>query len=323
MALSEWVDSLPEPWAMVLRFLPITGAFFLGLIVVLLWKRKALPADSKGAEKQPASWQKELKDSLAKNNRLKGQLASSGREMKLKDQELEGLRTQLAATTAIGTAGAKTIPVDAVPKDGSGIEPREELQDFAAASEKLAKAAVQFRQKIRAEAEKEGLGAGGLGKQSEAPPDWDELLLFRSNDPSIWNQSVDGGEDHLSRSLTQVPANTAFLRLRRVDTGEGIVIPIETRGLTGEGGAHSSGFNGTLEEFYGARHLGIFHEGLPQEVETRFAFGGWGFGHRVNGEATQAVGWAGQEISGDTVIEITVFPRLPEIPPGDRLLRES
>lgn len=318
--MSEWVDSLPEPWAMGLRLLPITGAFFLGLILALLWRRNSLPEDSEDGEERSASLQKELEVSREENSSLKELIASSGQEMKWKDQELEGLRTQLEAAEALDTGVAETVPVKVAPRDGPEIEPREELQDFAAASEKLAKAAVQFRQKIRAEAEREGLGAGGQGKQSEAPPDWDELLLFRSNDPSIWNQSVDGGEDHLARSLAEVPANAAFLRLRRVDTGEGVVIPIEGRRLTGEGGGHSSGFNGSMEEFYGARHLGIFDEGLPQEVETRFAYGGWGFGHRLNGEATQAVGWAGLEISGDTVIEITVFPRLPEIPPGDRLL---
>lgn len=318
MALSEWVDSQPEPWAMVLRFLPITGAFFLGLILVLLWKRKALPVSSVDSAEKLSLLQEELRASLGKNNSLKEQISSAGRELELKDQDLEGLRAQVAQTGEVTTATVgKTLP-KVVPRGGTGIEPKEELQDFAAASEKLAKAAAQFRQKIRAEADREE--AGTDDKQAAAPPAWEEFTLFRSNDPSIWNQSVDGGENHQAVSLLQMPGNASFLRLRRVDTGEGIIVPIKVCDLTGEGAGHSGGFNGSKEEFYGARHLGIYQEGLPQEVETRFAFGGWGFGHRVNGETTQAQGWAGKEISSDTVMEITVFPRLPEMLSGDRLL---
>lgn len=320
MALSEWVDSLPEPWSMALRFLPITGAFLLGLILVLLWQRKPLSMSPGDSTEKLSSLQNELRASLEKNKSQQEQIASAGRALKIKEQELDELRSQLSAAREAVNAAVEEAPPKVLRTIDTGVEPREDLQDFAAASEKLVKAAAQFRQKIRAEAKKEGAGTGENGKQSEIPPDWEELVLFRSNDPSIWNQAVDEGGDRHAVSLAQVPENAAFLRLRRLDTGEGVVVPVGVRDLTQDGGGRSTGFNGSKEEFYGARHLGVYQEGLPQEVETRFAYGGWGFGHRANGGTTQALGWDGHEISNDTVIEITVFPRMPEMPTKDRLL---
>ena len=196
------------------------------------------------------------------------------------------------------------------------VEPREDLQEFAAASEKLAQAATKFREKTRSEE---------VVKQDrpETPIEWDEVLVFRSSDPSIWNVSVNDGEDHCAIPLSEIPDNAAWLRLRRLDTGEGVVISVQTRDLTQDGGDRSSGFNGSNEEFYGARHLGIYGEDLPQEVETRFAYGGWGFGHRVSGETAQACAWAGHEINGGIVMEITVFPRMPEISASDQFIESS
>ena len=80
------------------------------------------------------------------------------------------------------------------------------------------------------------------------------------------------------------------------------------------------GFNGTNEQFYGAHHLGIFDESLPQDVETRFTYGGWGFGHSVMGSESQASGWEGKRIDGDTVFEIAVFRRMPILGANDRML---
>lgn len=319
MALSEWVDSQPEPWSMALRFLPITGAFLLGLILVLLWKRKPLSMSPGDSTEKLSSLQNELRASLGKNKGQQEQIASAGRALKIKERELDKLRSQLSAAGRADKVAVGKIPAKAVPVIGTEIEPREDLQDFAAASEKLVKAASRFREKIKAEADGKRAQAIGSG-QSESPPDWEELVLFRSNDPSIWNQAVDEGENRRAVSLAQVPDNAAFLRLRRLDTGEGVVVPVGVRDLTQDGGGRGTGFNGSKEEFYGARHLGVYHEGLPQEVETRFAYGGWGFGHRADGEPSQALGWAGHEISNGTVMEITVFPRMPEMPPGDRLL---
>ncbi len=85
------------------------------------------------------------------------------------------------------------------------------------------------------------------------------------------------------------------------------------------------GFNGTNELFYGARHLGLFSETCPNEVETRFTYGGWGFGHRAHEiapevEQLQAAGWEGREIPADTVFEIVIHEELPSLGQRDRIL---
>ncbi|MCB1232926.1 MAG: hypothetical protein KDN19_21965, partial [Verrucomicrobiae bacterium] len=146
------------------------------------------------------------------------------------------------------------------------------------------------------------------------------LLLFRANDPTLWGTEVFSGANRRARSLEFLPEGLAYLRLRRVDTGEGIVVPIRNEALTDDADGHPRGFNGTNELFYGAHHLGIFDETLPQDVETRFTYGGWGFGHSVLGPEQQACGWEGRPIAPDTVFEITVFRRMPVLDENDRLL---
>src|SRR5690606_29389395 len=104
-----------------------------------------------------------------------------------------------------------------------------------------------------------------------------------------------------------------------------VLAPIRTASLRNGQSADSFGFNGTNELFYGARHLGLFSEACPNEVETRFTYGGWGFGHRAHGiapevEQLQAAGWEGREIPSDTVFEIAIHEELPSLHEEDRLL---
>ena len=146
------------------------------------------------------------------------------------------------------------------------------------------------------------------------------LILFRANDPTMWGTDQFVGANRRSRSLDRLPDGIAYLRLRRVDNGEGIVIPITRDQLTDDGDGDSRGFNGTNEFFYGAHHLGLFDESLPQDVETRFTYGGWGFGHSALGPEQQSCGWDGRAISPDTVFEIAVFRRMPVLGERDRIL---
>lgn len=146
------------------------------------------------------------------------------------------------------------------------------------------------------------------------------LILFRSNDPSLWNTDTFLGANRRSRSLEVLPEGLSFLRLRRIDTGEGVVLPISNESLLDDADGQPRGFNGTNESFYGAHHLGVFDESLPQEVETRFTYGGWGFGHSVMGTEEQASGWEGRRIPSDTVFEIAVFRRMPVLGERDRMI---
>ena len=75
--------------------------------------------------------------------------------------------------------------------------------------------------------------------------------------------------------------------------------------LFSNGDQNENGWNGSSEVFFGGRHIGAFGQHLPQEVETKFSQGGWGFGHRYDHNDRQEWGWAGRVIE-PTSFEISV-----------------
>ncbi len=351
MALSQWVDAQSEPWAAILRGLPISVAFLLGLLLVLLWKKnknnqpvvnsktssaaQAVPAPSEAEEKLPLL-QNELKATLQKNQLQKEHIESAKRALEVKDQQLGELKKQLSAAE---THAAKAVD------EKTPVLHNEEISQGAADLEPppspLAQAEVDFHHSSQNDVaessspqdqdQEKMMTVIPQGVDTRLPLIWDEVLVFRSHDASIWDQSVNESENHRAVLLKELPRDVAFLRLRRLDSGEGIVIPIQFNEVSEDGDERAVGFNGSNEEFYGARHLGIYSESLPQEVEVRFAFGGWGFGHGtrieekadsdpLNNQTTQACAWAGKKIASDTVMEITVFPRLPDLANSDQLI---
>lgn len=355
MVLSEWADAQPEPWATAIRLFPISAAFLLGLSLVLLWKRKSSggravesqtdpetssiqsESESKSVvEKEVPLLQDQLKTTLREGQRVQAQLAATKNALDEKEGELEKLRSRLekaeakAKAKSISTSGDEPV-IRKSPASSTKLLLGEDLQASAAAAEKLTQAAVDFRSNSRP-----GVSVAGRHKPSqenleaEIPGSWDELLLFRSTDPSIWNRTLNESETHRALSLEEVPSDAVFLRLRRLDNGEGVVIPIQCKDLTQDGVEQITGFNGSNEEFYGARHLGVYCESLPQEVEIRFAFGGWGFGHvpdnhdsDTNNKTAQACAWAGLKIDGEILFEITVFPSQPDLTANDQLIGPS
>lgn len=151
------------------------------------------------------------------------------------------------------------------------------------------------------------------------------LVLFCSNDVELWGRTVYRGARCRARAIAEFPDWARWISIRRLDTNERVFAPIRTASLRNGQGADPFGFNGTNELFYGARHLGLFSETCPNEVETRFTYGGWGFGHRANEiapevEQLQAAGWEGREIPADTVFEIVVHEELPSLGKRDRIL---
>ncbi|MEC5127273.1 hypothetical protein VSU19_10970 [Verrucomicrobiales bacterium BCK34] len=154
------------------------------------------------------------------------------------------------------------------------------------------------------------------------------LVLFRSNDVGIWGKTIYRGTNHRARSLESIPDWNGWISMERLDTGERVFVRLDGDDLDDLDRSTSIGFNASNELFYGARHLGVFSEACPNEVETRFTYGGWGFGHRVSpggnsAESLQAVGWEGKEIPSDTIFEICLHRELPEQRPQDRVLGES
>lgn len=151
------------------------------------------------------------------------------------------------------------------------------------------------------------------------------MILFRSNDVGLWGKEVYRGANFRARAVGEIPEWANWISIRRLDTGESVYAPIKTFSLSNPDLTVSGGFNGSNELFYGARHLGMFSDSVPNDVETRFTYGGWGFGHRVSesdshSDSFQASGWAGKEISSDTVFEIAFCEELPELGVDDLVL---
>jgi hypothetical protein len=137
-------------------------------------------------------------------------------------------------------------------------------------------------------------------------------VLFRSKRPELWNTNTQAGDD-FAIPLRSAPAETKFLRLRRMDTGEAIIIPM-TRGRVGrmDPQGRKVRWNGEGKDEYGGYHLGIAEGEVARFMEGRGMIGvlmdGWdanpgsGFGHAHHIEnGGQRYSWRGKEI------ELTVF----------------
>ncbi|MGY8643052.1 MAG: hypothetical protein ACKVJU_18390 [Verrucomicrobiales bacterium] len=150
------------------------------------------------------------------------------------------------------------------------------------------------------------------------------VVVFRSNDPSLWNRTIYRGTNQRARSLDELEGadQIQWLKLKQCDSGESVLVPITHQQLAQNGDGATCGFNGANELFYGAHHLGVFDSDAKLDIETRFTFGGWGFGHSnsIAADESQACGWAGEKIASDTVFEITVFSELPDAAPNDVVL---
>lgn len=161
--------------------------------------------------------------------------------------------------------------------------------------------------------------------EASAPEAPKTLVVFRANDVNLWGQEVYRGANARARILSELPEWANWVSIRRVDTGEAVFAPVTCLSFSNSELAASSGFNASNELFYGARHLGMYSDSVPNEVETRFTYGGWGFGHRVSEadagrESLQASGWAGIEVDPETVFEISLLESLPALTTQDRLL---
>ena len=84
-------------------------------------------------------------------------------------------------------------------------------------------------------------------------------VLFRADDPSLWNTRSDD-EARFAIPVSEAGDNIRFLRLKRMDTGESLIVPVTRTELTemprrsDRGGA---AWNGSASDVYGGRHLGI------------------------------------------------------------------
>jgi hypothetical protein len=146
------------------------------------------------------------------------------------------------------------------------------------------------------------------------PDHW--RVLYRSKKPQFWNTNTQDGDD-FAIPIRSTPEKTKYLRLRRMDTGDAIIIPM-TRGRVGR--ADQPGpkvrWSGRGEDEHGGYHLGIAEGPVAKFTEGKGTIGvlmdGWaanpgsGFGHAHHiDNGGQRYSWMGKEIPA-TVFEIAV-----------------
>jgi hypothetical protein len=158
-----------------------------------------------------------------------------------------------------------------------------------------------------------------------APASW--TILFRADDPSAWDKDAKGATgEQIAIPLKFAPDKFRYLRLRRMDTGEALILPLTPDQLqNGKPGAAEAAFwwNGTAKEEWKGRHLGIVQaprhkwpvpKGMIAVMNDGWdGFAGSGFGHKCFKDDAQYYCWRGKEIPR-TVFEIAVSdgPLSPE-----------
>jgi hypothetical protein len=165
-----------------------------------------------------------------------------------------------------------------------------------------------------------------VDKKDDAPAEkW--VILFRSDDPSAWNQDAKNSKgEQVAIPLKYASEDSHYLRLRRMDTGDALILRI-TRDqlLNGKPPTDETGFwwNGSAKEEYKARHLGIVEgprykfpvaKGTVCVMPDGFdCFAGSGFCHKAFVDDAQYYCWRGKEIP-KTVFEVGVTegPLSPE-----------
>jgi hypothetical protein len=167
---------------------------------------------------------------------------------------------------------------------------------------------------------------------SAAPPPAADAwkVIFRSSDPTLWNDDVKKGPDEFARSLDLAPDSLRYLRLTNVNANDYVIIEMSRDrldkksddGKYGWAGANQRGF------FSGVHHLGIFHKIWQPGEEGDVAVNddpparGWGFGGINFPGNMQKYSWNGKPIS-KTVFEIAVKSEALTDAEAKRLLKKG
>jgi hypothetical protein len=179
-------------------------------------------------------------------------------------------------------------------------------------------------------------GGGGDRGAPVAPPQTDGAgwtVLFRGDDPALWNTDT-GNPDMITgfaAGADKAPAGAQYLRMRRLDTGDAVIVPVG-REMLATGGT----VNGVLvwsagtQTWRGARLLGIGQEAGAAETAGELfvyrngmvdgGYRGWGFGKAVGKDFEQMYTWNGQGIE-KTVFEIAV--KAKALTPAERQMMLS
>jgi hypothetical protein len=150
-----------------------------------------------------------------------------------------------------------------------------------------------------------------------ARPRW--TILFRSDNAAHWDKDAKNVRgEQIAIPLRYAPATMSYLRLRRMDTGEALILPLTRDDLDNakpKDPDEDFWWNGTAKLEWGGRHLGIAQGPrvkfpAPQGTihvmnEGWDGFYGSGFGHKAFVNDGQYYCWRGKEIKR-TVFEIAV-----------------
>jgi len=158
--------------------------------------------------------------------------------------------------------------------------------------------------------QKELLSGVGIGPQR-----W--LVIFRSVDPRMWNTNHKSPLGMALEIDSNVPDNVRYVRVRRMDTGDSVILGIVKVALTQQWvqGPGNFGWAGSNNSAYGGVSVGIFHKGwLAGRGDisiTGAMYGrrnrGWGFGVVVyDVSAGQGYGWEGKRFTKPVAFEIAV-----------------
>jgi hypothetical protein len=158
-----------------------------------------------------------------------------------------------------------------------------------------------------------------------APARW--TILFRSDDASRWGKDAKNAKgEQIALPLKFAPDSMRYLRLRRMDTREALILPLTRDQLeNSKPGPREADFwwNGTASFDWEGYHLGIAQaprhkfpvrkEMICVMMDGWDAFAGSGFGHKAWVNDGQYYSWRGKEIPR-TAFEIAVSegPLSPE-----------
>lgn len=129
-------------------------------------------------------------------------------------------------------------------------------------------------------------------------------VLFLGTDSKTWNTTSDQWNSW-ARPLSEASEDMHFLRLRRLDTGDFIIIPLDKSHLGERFLQGPIGWGGDGFEHEDITHFGIFRTDFTADQKGSVVVGrngftpytGWGFGHRHNvRDAGLTMAWQGQPI---------------------------
>lgn len=168
---------------------------------------------------------------------------------------------------------------------------------------------------------------GDAAKADAKAPATNWSVLFRSDDPSLWDKNAknDDGEQ-VAIPVKYAPDDVHYLRLRRMDTGDYLILPITTYMLKNSRPADPEAdfwWNGSAKDEWKGRHLGIVQgprykfpapNGLIGVMTEGWdLFVGSGFGHKCAANDHQHYCWKGHEIpKTEFEIAVTEGPLTPD-----------